>query len=269
MTLEADIISVTKKPNTTDTLQKPSIDIYKLLRDTFQPREIFQMAKNEWESVCDVDSIKAHLQHFSEINYVITPENKPAERSFFKTIRKTGTRYFDAWRYMDQSHQYPPQLERLVTGIGDINDTILIPWRLSKSAIKLSNRLDTYESLGDPIFTPSVFDSFLLFYNAQLHDIQSHLTMYSLTFEDHHRLRRRARSIRHYYTLVAKTLGNQQAAEMSDFLYPISAEMGEEQDAYRKLEFSGIANKDTSTTSIQEKHRQILIDFLKMHDLAI
>lgn len=242
-----------------------NFSIVEFLSENYQPELVFNWGNNEWQKAYQASEALNHLATLRSSRFELDSETKVSERAYFKGTRKHGARLFDAWCFYDERHTYPPTLERVVTGMGNIQDTLAYPGRLKKAVTKLETYIEAYKGNDGGVLQVATVESFLNYYASRLVDITEHLNKDVLTLEDHHRLRRRARSFRHLFTLIAKVTGDNRAEALSNYLLEISDEMGKEQDGFRKQEFAGLADKDMTTTSLNPDHRQKLKTFVTLH----
>ncbi len=238
------------------------------LRESYKPEVVFSYADRKWHEAYLPGQLAEVVKILLEID---TAKNSGVQNAFqpilteLKELRRTGTRRVDCWKMIDANHSAPYEFEVVVSAIGEFKDTVWFLDKAKRSPDKLTERMNTLIRKPERGFQPADLESFMETYNQYLKDIRTILDLESPTLEEHHRLRRRLRTLRHYFTLVECATGDKTAKAFSDYLEPISVEMGKAQDQIFVLETDGKVDVHSDKTQIQTRHREHIEAFLLLH----
>jgi len=239
------------------------------LRRTYSPVEIFFYAENGWRDRYSYERFSQQIDVLMSIENVRDEDVKArylGDLVALKELRKAGTRLIDCWKLIDERHAVPKQFEAVVSGIGDLKDEVWFLESHKRNTDVLFQRMAALEENPVPVFSPATFESFLGMYNKYLNDIKHILSLESPNLEQHHTLRRRMRTMRHYFSLMNLVTGGALAKQLSDSIEPISVEMGKAQNRIYVMGINGGIDIHSDVTRIQPRHREIIEAFLKLHN---
>lgn len=249
---------------------RPDIHIRDLLLSTYKPREIFKVASDNWSKVFEVEDTDTRIVRLLSAGNLHDQSVKDSVREeleWMSALRKTGTRFVDAWRMLDTTFEPPSHLKKLVKSIGLFKDAVWSRGLIRYDSKKLQKQLLEYDPQAAHSFTPTDFETFYENYLDRISRIADLLRREELTLEEHHTLRKAVRTMRHYYGLVAKATSNPDAALVEKFLNQVSVEMGKAQIQIIHMEARGEVDPNEDTTVIKPEHRQIITEFLRLHGL--
>ena len=242
--------------------------MFEFLHGIYRPNEIYNFAYSQWHDLFNaqkVSSVVETLENGGDFRDPLMRSKCESELLWIKELRRKGNRLVDVWKLLENEHKAPKSLKKVVSCIGKYKDSVLFLGKEERHPEELLERVDKLTEKGHPSFVPSSFLSFYETYSGYLTEMQSILNMRELTLEKHHTLRKRARTLRHYFYLVDQVTGNSQAKSFADFLEPVSVEMGKVQDQVFVLERTGKADVEKDTTKLKDKHRSILENFINLH----
>lgn len=231
------------------------------LRRGYNPVAIYARAQSDWDQALGSKNLNEEVQRLLKLPKVDLKE----ELLWVKSLRKPGTRLVDVYRLLDQTHTAPQELAELVIAIGEFKDMAKYPNQIGKSADSLISQFNLYQKGPKVNFTPTCYESFETVYKSYLSDIARYLAMDPLTLHFYHKLRYRVRTLRHYFSVHATATSCHLSKNVSEFLAPVSVEMGKVQDQIHSLKMKGRTDIYTDATLLDPKHRQIIQTFLNLH----
>lgn len=231
------------------------------LRRDYHPVATYVQAQKDWDKAFGSKNLHEEVQRLLSV----PKENLKEELLWIKSLRKPGTRLVDIYRLLDQTHTAPRELADLVTTIGEFKDMAKYPNQISRSANILTSKTDLHQANSKTDFTPASYESFETVYQSYLTDITKFLAMDPLTLHFYHKLRYRVRTLRHYFSVHTAATNCQLSRNVSEFLAPVSVEMGKVQDQIHSLKMKGHTDIYTDTTLLDQKHRHIILTFLDLH----
>lgn len=240
--------------------------LFELLQATYRPGAVFDFALHRWQAQYNVPDKNERLDRLFRAGDVHIADNRHAvatELKWLADLRKTGTHLNDAWKLLSAKHKTPSKLRETVREIGHFKDMIWFNGQLPFDIDEIVKTTDKAGKIHTDRFIPATFLSFYEKYSEYINEIyELAFEKNLLTLEEHHRLRRRVRTLRHYFWLTAQATGNEQAAAVAKFIEPVSTEMGKAQNLIVSMDIQGAIDTEHDYTFLQPRHIERLKQFL-------
>lgn len=239
-----------------------------ILSTTYKPIYLFQYAQNDWRESFKTQQSKKSLEKLLKAGNLKDPKTKAkfqSELDWLAKMRKSGTRYCDAWKFLDTNQKPPEPIKNFVRNIGKFKDAVWSNGVFAYDPQTFLNQITAIHKTPEFQFQPMNFHDFLKAYNQKLVRITKLNKTGLVTLDDHHTLRRAIRSMKHHYGLIAHVTGNKDAESIERLLEPVSFEMGKAQNLIVDLEVQQGIDIAKELTTIQPRHRLIINDFLSLH----
>lgn len=247
---------------------RPEINLSALLLETYRPRLLFERAQTDWNQAFATDQAVEFMDRLLTAGNLKDPAIKSRyeqEIEWLSKLRKSGTRYCDAWRFLDTYQKPPKPLKKVVRSIGHFKDAVWSNGLITYDPNILLKHVQAMRSAPEYRLNTMGFLKFFEGYTQRLALIAILNEKEAVTLGEHHTLRKAVRSMKHHYGLIAKVTGNQHAKTVERFLDPVSTEMGKAQNLIVEMEAKDAVEVDKDFTVISSRHQRIINHFINCH----
>lgn len=259
--IESRFISTSEAP-------QPQVNLSALLLETYKPRLLFERAQTDWNQAFATDQAVEFMNKLLAAGNLKDPAIKSQyeqEIEWLSKLRKSGTRFCDAWRFLDTYQKPPKPLKKVVKSIGHFKDAVWSNGLITYDPDILLKHVLAMRSAPEYRLNAMGFLKFLEGYNQRLTLITTLNEKETITLDEHHTLRKAVRSMKHHYGLIAKVTGNQHAKAVERFLDPVSTEMGKAQNLIVEMEARDTIEPEKDLTVINPRHQLIIQQFINCH----